>query len=135
MREAADRIQTRYSDILISYGTLLEGRRLDSLAAARRLAQVRQQDPEVLYHVARVFSRHGEAAEATDVLHTAIDTGFRCYRAMQRDPWLEAVRAHGGYAALNAEAREWDRANRLLFRNSGGEAVLGAVESAVMPMA
>ena len=135
MREAADRIQTRYSDILISYGTLLEGRRAESLAAARRLVEVRLQDPEVLYHAARVFSRNGEYAEAIDVLQTAIDTGFRCYRAMQRDPWLEPVRARGGFAALNAKAREWDRANRLLFRNSGGEAVLGAVESAVMPIA
>ena len=81
-----------------------------------------------------MFSRNSEYAEAIDVLQTAIDTGFRCYRAMQRDPWLEPVRAHGGFAALNAKAREWDRANRLLFRNSGGEAVLGAVESAVMPI-
>ena len=54
-------------------------------------------------------------------------------RAHGADPELSAGLVQA-LAALNAKAREWDRANRLLFRNSGGEAVLGAVESAVMPI-
>ena len=129
LREAESRLQTRYGDLLTALRALLEGQREESLAAARRVLDANRQDPEALYHIARVLARHGEIAEATRVLHTAIDKGYRCHGAIQRDPWLEPVRAGSGYAALNAKAEQWDRANRLLFRNSGGDALLGVQES------
>lgn len=129
LRDVEGRLQTRYRDLLASSRALLEGDRVESLAAARRFTAAGLQDAEALYHIARVLARNGEAVEAIRALHAAVDTGFRCHRAVQRDPWLQNVRAQPGFAALREKTERWDHANRTMFRDSGGEAVLGLSES------
>jgi hypothetical protein len=63
------------------------------LEADRRLAQLRPEDPTVIYNLACSLSLTAHLDEAYSVLARAIFLGYRDFRHLRRDPDLEALRS------------------------------------------
>ncbi|MGZ8853958.1 MAG: tetratricopeptide repeat protein, partial [Thermoanaerobaculia bacterium] len=80
--------------------------------AAQKLRTVR--DPEALYYTARALIHAGEIAEGLDFLEKAIP-GFSSVPMIERDPWLEPVRADSRFQRLleAAKARQKSAADRV----------------------
>jgi hypothetical protein len=83
------------------------------------------EDPEALYYVARTTLFTGDARGGLELMARVVDGGYFCNRLLRHDPWLAPVRDDPAFASLLARAD--DRAVRAaqLFRDAGGEALLG----------
>ena len=112
-------------DILIAQRAMLEGRRNESLQALERLLAKKFRDLEGSYYWARNLARLEEPQRALQVLGEAVDQGYCCFPAMERDPWLEPLRAAPEFAAILRRAEQHYQEARSGFLEAGGEAVLG----------
>ena len=83
-------------------------------------------DPEGLFYIARQSAYLGEKTGALELLSRAIDRGFFCYPAMERDPWLDNLRGSREFNEQMRKAQELHHQALQAFLALGGEALLGA---------
>jgi serine/threonine protein kinase len=112
-------------DLLIAQRAMLEGRRNEGLQALERLLAKRFHDLEGSYYWARNLARLEEPRRALEVLGETVDQGYCCFPAMERDPWLEPLRATPEFASILRRAEQRRVEARNAFLEAGGEAVLG----------
>src|SRR5258706_1625316 len=110
---------------LTSLRALLEGRREESLATSEELMKGTFRDPEGMYYLARQLSYLRAEGPALEVLSRAINNGFFCHQAMERDPWLDALRARAEFSELLRKAHQLQRKASTAFLAGGGPALLG----------
>jgi TolB-like protein len=103
---------------------LLEGRRDDAVAATAECMN-RFADPEGRYYLARQLAYLGGAEAALAALRRAVEEGYHGYSTLVRDPWLDSLRARPEFAATLSLAESAHRDAARVFRESGGEALLG----------
>jgi hypothetical protein len=114
-----------FRDLVCMYRALHEGQRAESLGAAERLL-ARALDAETLWQVARVLAYFDEGARAMAALSLSLDRGFIVYRILTReDRWLDALRPSREFGELLGRADARYRAAQSMFRNAGGELLLG----------
>ena len=124
-RELEAKVKTKYTDYLHCISTMLEGRRGESLASIEALLAVGMEDPEGLFHLARVLAQLGEPQKATGLMRSAVEGGFFCYPAFARDPWLDSLRGDAQFIAVIAESEGRHRAAQSAFATADGDRVLG----------
>ena len=124
-RELEAKVKTKYTDYLHCISTMLEGRRKESLASIEALLVVGMEDPEGLFHLARVLARLGEPQKATALMRSAVDAGFFCYPAFARDPWIDPLRGDPDFIAVLVESERQYRAAQSTFASANGHLVLG----------
>jgi serine/threonine protein kinase len=108
----------------------LEGDSAGAIGAASALEALIGLDPEGTYHVGRVRAMAGDGPGALAAITRAVGGGFFCSRILRNDPWLDAIRSAPEFAGLVAAAVARERAAWRLFRDAGGETLLGvAVQS------
>jgi hypothetical protein len=110
---------------LTSLRALLEGKRAESLEASDELRKATFRDPEGIFYQARQLSYLGEIEHALGTLSRSIDSGFYCYPAMVRDPWLDALRSRPEFTSLLRKSRQLHREAAAAFVALGGESLLG----------
>ena len=110
---------------LTSLRALLEGKRAESLEASDELRKATFRDPEGIFYLARQLSYLGQIEDSLETLSRSIDSGFYCYPAMVRDPWLDALRSRAEFTALLRKCRESHREAAGSFLALGGDSLLG----------
>jgi len=89
------------------------------------LLQATFRDPEGMFHVARRLTYLGEEDKALQMLGRSVDSGFFCYPAMVRDPWLDPLRGLPEFTGFLHKAQERQREAIRSFVSLGGDALLG----------
>jgi serine/threonine protein kinase len=110
---------------LTSLRALLEGKREESLQASEELMKATFRDPEGMYYLSRQLSYLGADAQALDMLTRSIESGFFCYAALVRDPWLDGLRGKTEFSTLMRKAQQLYQEALQVFLSAGGEALLG----------
>jgi eukaryotic-like serine/threonine-protein kinase len=112
-------------DLLIAQRAMLEGRRNEGLQALERLLAKRFHDLEGSYYWARNLARLEEPRRALEVLGETVDQGYCCFPVMERDPWIEPLRAAPEFGAILRRAEQCHQEAIRIFLEAGGESVLG----------
>jgi serine/threonine-protein kinase len=128
--DAARREETRFAAAplmrVFSTGILaaLEGRSQDAIDAMAHFEDLAFGDGEALFYVAEIFALAGAGDRAMAVLARAVDGGFVCRPAFERDAYLAPLRTHPGWPALMATvaARQADASQ--VFDRRRGRALL-----------
>jgi serine/threonine protein kinase/tetratricopeptide (TPR) repeat protein len=124
-RASASRVRDPTTRLYQSLVTLmLEGRSNECLRLLADLAP-RNPDPESVYFGARMFARLGAPEAALEQLDRAVDMGFCCPAAFERDPWLDSVRSEKRFIGALARAQFRHAEARRKFREAGGARRLG----------
>jgi len=110
---------------LTSLRALLEGKRAESLRASDELRKATFRDPEGIFYLARQLSYLCQNDQALETLSHSIESGFFCYPAMARDPWLDGLRSRPGFTALLRKAQHLHREAAAAFLASEGDSLLG----------
>lgn len=110
---------------LISLRALLEGNRAESLEASEELFKATFRDPEGMFYIARQLSYLGQQAMAVEMLSRSINSGFFCYPALVRDPWLDSLRGRPEFTELLRKAHQLHREALSAFLTLGGTSLLG----------
>ena len=84
----------------------------DGLRVDERLAQLRPDDPGVLYNLACSYALTRQLEVAAATLIRAIEQGYEGFKWMAKDPDLQNLRKHALYKKVRAAIRK---------RKSGGE--------------
>lgn len=87
-----------YAQDLTSKGMLKEG-----LIAEQKLVQLRPSDPDAHYNLACRYAELKQPDLALRTLRTAVELGYRDFRAMVQDRHLESVRKDPRFRALLRE--------------------------------
>ncbi len=82
-------------------------------------------DPEGRYNVARVMAYLGKADEALPLLAAAVEQGFFCLTAFNRDPCLDELRGTPEFTALLRHAESRHRQAVISFLTAEGDRILG----------
>ena len=82
-------------------------------------------DPEGVYMMARCAARLDQVDTALQMFELVISRGFHCAATMRRDPWLAALRGRPEFEVLIERAEAGHREAARVFREVGGEALLG----------
>lgn len=108
----------------------LEGKRAECLDATERILESwRVRDPCARFYVARHLANVGDTERALTNLQTAVESGFFCYSALARDPWLDSLRGSVEFATILRRAETGHREARAAFLQAGGDQVLGLTRS------
>jgi hypothetical protein len=79
------------------------------------------------------LSRHlahlHELGPALDLFERVVDSGFFCFPAMARDPWLDSLRRKPAFTRLLSRAEVRHQEALVAFDRLGGDKVLGIVPS------
>jgi serine/threonine protein kinase/tetratricopeptide (TPR) repeat protein len=110
---------------LISLRALLEGKREESLEANAEISKSTFRDPEGIFYFARHLSYLRQEDEALETLSRSIDSGFFCYPAMVRDPWLDPLRSRPEFTAILRKCQQLHREASAAFLSFGGDTLLG----------
>ena len=102
---------------------LLRGERAESMASLQPIIDL--PDPEGQFYFARNAAYLGYGEEALRMLNTAVEGGFFCLPAYQRDPWLDSVRGTPQFAAIVRRAEVRHRQALISFLSADGDRVLG----------
>ena len=82
-------------------------------------------DPEGYFFNARALAFVGLDDEAMRLLEQCVKGGFYAVALLDRDPWLESLRARPDFLALRGYAADQRQACIEAFVRSGGETLLG----------
>jgi tetratricopeptide (TPR) repeat protein len=82
------------------------GRFTKGLEVDLRLCRLRPDDALTHYNLACSLALTGEAGQAIDTLHRALDLGYRDFKWMRRDPDLRGLRQHPLYKSIRARIRK-----------------------------
>jgi TolB-like protein/predicted Ser/Thr protein kinase len=110
---------------LTSLRALLEGKREESLEASAEFQKSTFRDPEGIFYFARHLSYMRQEDEALETLAHSIDSGFFCYPAMVRDPWLDPLRSRPEFTAILRKCQQLHREASAAFLSFGGDKLLG----------
>jgi serine/threonine protein kinase/tetratricopeptide (TPR) repeat protein len=129
--DAARREEARFASVpmLQSFSSALhaalEGRAQDAIAALDALEASGFKDGEGLFYVAEICARIGEADRVRRTLEAAVNSGFVCLEAFDRDPYLAPVRAYRWWEPLRERVQAEHDAACAAFADAGGPEVLG----------
>ncbi len=105
---------------------LLEGRiEQCRLTLADRGAIDTIRDPCGRFYIGRFLAYAGDQELALHLVQTSVAAGFYCYPFLARDRWLDSLRADDRFVRILDHARDRFDSTRRLFREAGGEAILG----------
>jgi serine/threonine protein kinase len=110
---------------LTSLRAQLEGKREESLEANTEIRKSTFRDPEGIFYYARQLSYFRLEDEALETLSRSIDSGFFCYPAMVRDPWLDPLRSRPEFTAILRKCQQLHREASAAFLSFGGDTLLG----------
>lgn len=110
---------------LTSLRALLEGKREESFEANAEIRKSTFRDPEGIFYFARHLSYMRQEDEALETLSHSIDSGFFCYPAMVRDPWLDPLRSRPEFTAILRKCQQLHREASAAFLSFGGDTLLG----------
>ena len=82
-------------------------------------------DPEGLYFGVRCLSHVGDSDGALRLLERVVAGGLFIPSVLRSDPWLAAAREHPAFADLLARSEAGHRRAVALYREAGGERLLG----------
>ena len=103
----------------------LEGRRSDGRAAMQLLIDTGFSDGEGLFYAAGIYTRMQMLDDAFRMLASAIDSGFLCLPAYERDPYLAPLRGSTRMTELIDLVVERRQPALRAFDQSHGPALLG----------
>jgi len=132
-REALELLRVRENEpeheflraIITCVRALLEGKREESLAAIDRWSVLHPARGEELYFELRVRAYLGEVKSAVAALSRAVESGFICYPALVRDPWLDRLRADTAFKDILHAVQFSHQQARQIFLDAGGPEILG----------
>lgn len=81
------------------------GRLSDGLRIDQQLTQLRPEDPLAHYNLACSYALTEQWQQAVETLHRALDTGYRDFAWLRRDPDLKNLRRHPLYRTVRARVR------------------------------
>jgi TolB-like protein len=110
---------------LTSLRALLEGKREESHKSNAEIRKSTFRDPEGIFYFARHLSYLCQEDEALETLSRSIDSGFFCYPAMVRDPWLDPLRSRPEFTAILRKCQQLHREASAAFLSFGGDTLLG----------
>jgi eukaryotic-like serine/threonine-protein kinase len=111
----------------IFFRTFLEGDREKSLKALHQAVNLVPfaTDPEASYCIACLMAKLNDVEHALEFLSGALDNGYACHYALLNDPFLDSLRSQTQFTELVNRAAEMNLHARTVFRNNGGEGLLG----------
>lgn len=128
---AARREETRFAaaPLLRAFSTgmraALEGRRDEAMAALQQFTDARFRDGEGLFYVAEMLALLDLPDRAFAVLNRAVDAGFLCRPAFERDVYLAPLRAHDEWRRLVSRLTVSQTVVSREFDRGRGRALLG----------
>jgi len=128
---AARREEQRFSAVPIVHSfaaglrAALEGRPEDARVALQLLLESGFRDGEGLFYAAGICARTSMLDDASRLLARAIDAGFLCLPAFERDPYLTPLRADGRMAPLLGLVEQRRQSALAAFDQAHGPALLG----------
>jgi tetratricopeptide (TPR) repeat protein len=81
------------------------GRFAEGLKIDERLSRLRPEDSVVHYNLACSYSLTQQIDQALEALESAINFGYRDFKAMDTDPDLKNLRQHADYKRIRAKMR------------------------------
>ena len=116
----------RLRDFVVVARTLLEGHAAESIAAVGRIVASDFRDPEGLFYLSRHLARLNEVGPALDLLERVVASGYFCFPAMARDPWLDPLRKKPAFTKLLRRAEALHQEALAAFERLGGPKLFGA---------
>jgi hypothetical protein len=116
-------------DMLTATLGALEGSAEETEAASRRVFESSFHDPEGWYFMARNAVHVGAHALGLEMLTAIVGKGFCCAETLQRDAWLEPLRADGRLTPIVAVAADGYARSQEVYREHGGAALLGPADA------
>ncbi|HZM14496.1 MAG TPA: protein kinase [Candidatus Krumholzibacteria bacterium] len=111
--------------VMSSTRAALELQREECLTLVEGLQGSGFQDPEGIYFMLRNLARVEEKKKALELLAQVVERGFWCPTTLERDPWLDSLRAEPEFVRLLKRADEGRRAAAAAYTRAGGERLLG----------
>jgi DNA-binding winged helix-turn-helix (wHTH) protein len=111
-----------FRGLMNSLLALLRGR--SSQAIDEMVKTPVEREPEIVFFIARHFSKLKAAGLAMEALKRALAEGFVCSRALRVDPWFSAVRSTREFPALLEDSEKAEEKARKTFEHIGGAALL-----------
>jgi DNA-binding winged helix-turn-helix (wHTH) protein/tetratricopeptide (TPR) repeat protein len=133
--ELEEKLPGRLRDFAVVARTLLEGHASESIAAVGRIVGSDFRDPEGLFYLSRHLAHLDEVHPALDVLERVITSGYSCFPAMARDPWLGSLRTRPAFTTLLRRAESRHQEALTVFERLGGRQVFGAAQLQARPHA
>jgi serine/threonine protein kinase len=115
----------RVAGFVPSLRALLEGKRDECIETILSVFSSGFSDPEGIYGLTRQLAYLGETERTLGMLEEIVGRGYFCVRALERDPWLDSLRAHPRFATILHSAEERHRQAAAVFREMGGNRLLG----------
>ena len=128
---AAEREEVRYAAIplLRAFATAmragLQGRFDEAREAMRPFEHRTNSDGEMLFYVAEIYALVGDTDRAFATSRRAVDSGFLCAAAFERDTYLAPLRATAAWAPLMARVAAAQAEVWRVFDQHRGRALLG----------
>jgi DNA-binding winged helix-turn-helix (wHTH) protein/tetratricopeptide (TPR) repeat protein len=116
LREVEQNARSRVPGFVIAGRTLLEGNRIESIAAVERILGSGFSDPEGLFYAARHLAHLGESDRALAVLDRVIQGGFFGQPTLAADPWLISLRKKAAFTRLMKKAEEQHTEAKAIFK-------------------
>jgi eukaryotic-like serine/threonine-protein kinase len=131
LRDLEPKVPARVRDIVFAGRMLLEGNHGESHAAILRVTSSGFHDPEAFLYLARQLAYLGDHDAALALLERAIDGGFACLSAIERDPWLDPLRTRTAFTRLLRRVEKIHRSAEAAFIKLHGPQFLGLTASNV----
>jgi serine/threonine protein kinase len=126
LREFETRVEGREHFMVEAGRSALEGNRQACMAASMKYAESPMTDPENMYFWAWQLAVVGERDLAMRGLRGAVEGNFCCHTALESEPEFDFLRGDPEFTALIEDARARHQYALGVYRDSGGEEVLGA---------